>query len=421
MVLANLLWAAIPLPVSQLVEQYSVFTLVLVRFLPAGAVTLLGVAVIAHFSSSGSRGGVPPRVLFGYLRHANHAAGNLPQWAYILLLGGVGIFMQVAFYFASLKLAGTVLTFGALPASTAFVAVFNWGRDREELDAFNGLYLSLLAAFVLIVAVERRDWLVSLTRDGFAALLGLFVTLVALTLLTEADEFSPRELPHVKRGNYRIHRLLVKAGLAQLVATLVVFPTCALLLFLPQDALLRREAARFFGELSTFWRLLLNWQGMYLALGGTLVPYLLWFAAAAYWPRGALSFSQWGSILSILEPAAAVALGALVLGEEFSPLALGFLQLVAALVLAIRYLHESRATVHALVLARVPRGTLGACLRAALRFRGVTSVATLTGRYHLFFELNFSTPRAYEKFLDWIWRRAGAEEVVACPATHTFL
>ncbi|MHA1730343.1 MAG: hypothetical protein ACTSU5_00280 [Promethearchaeota archaeon] len=431
LLVANLLWAAIPLPVADLVDRYSVFTVVLLRFLPSGLLTLgcafLLVSVHGRLARRGREvplrvGTVSARHLWAYLGDRNVKFHGIRQWAYLLVVGSVGIASQIVFFFFGLKLAGVVLTMAAVPASIVVVAVYNWGKGREDLDVFKGIYLALLCTVVAIIWYERRDDVPSVEPFGLVSVVLLCVTLATLVLITRMDEKGAEELEVARQAGtfYEVVRLLFKSAVSQLFAAGSVFAMAGLFHMFPPSTVPGEEARRFFADLPRFVGAVLSVPGLFLVLGATFVPYIIWFSASAFWPREALTFGQWSSILGIVEPTGGIVLGVIVLGETFAPMSLAFLLACVVLAVVLRYLHESKNTVNALVLVKFRTGRTSEMIRELLGRHGVRAVRDLLGHFDAIVELQVSSVRAYVDFLVWLRETGALVEVEPLQVAHFF-
>jgi DNA-binding Lrp family transcriptional regulator len=79
---------------------------------------------------------------------------------------------------------------------------------------------------------------------------------------------------------------------------------------------------------------------LFLSFGLTFAPYFLLYAAQAFWPKEALTFDQWSSILGLITPIVAAYVGIFIIGEavrmDYTLIATAFL----VVSIAMRYFHE---------------------------------------------------------------------------------
>ncbi|HMF29903.1 MAG TPA: hypothetical protein VKK79_00700, partial [Candidatus Lokiarchaeia archaeon] len=107
-VLVNLLWALIPVPVIQLFATYSVFIVFLLRFFYSGVIILI-ISFVLMIWYKHSHPDFSMKVIFQYLRSPNRDYRNLSQLSYFTILGDIGITLQIIFFFYSFKFLGVVV------------------------------------------------------------------------------------------------------------------------------------------------------------------------------------------------------------------------------------------------------------------------------------------------------------------------
>lgn len=415
--LANVLWALIPLPVAQLFDDYTVFAIILARFLPAGVVTC-GVAVawiLGHPT-------LHLRDFRAYLGSRNARFFGWRQWQYLGIFGATTISLQVMFFFYGMKLAGFVLTFAAYPVGIILVAFYNWGQGREDMDLYKWLYLFLLFVVAFLIGFEKFPGTTAMDPFGLACVVLLTLALAGYSILTDKDVLAPAEEARAKdgRAEYRFARLLVKMGVSQLVAAGTVIVVTACLLPAPEAWLVAREARLFYTELPGVGKLVFSGPGAFLVIGATILPYFLWFYASTNWPREALSFDQWSSILNLVDPALAMVVSVVFLADPFSPLALLLVLALMGVAIALRYVAESQNVVHASVLVQLDPEYDPALFARASRQKGVLVVQSLLGYYDLLAVVKMANFRRYTQFLLWLQAQRGVRAVTPLLTSRVF-
>jgi DNA-binding Lrp family transcriptional regulator len=184
-------------------------------------------------------------------------------------------------------------------------------------------------------------------------------------------------------GFYKIVRMLTKMGFMFLIAAAFVFPLTGILLLLPPNSLFQQEALRFYAQLNSLGALFLTWQGLYLIFGATVTCYLLLFAAEAYWPRSALPFDTWSSILSIVEPAGSVIFGVLIVNEQFPPVYLFIVVFLLSLSILLRYVHETSNKVLAYVALSVVPQREKQVFQDLYQIKAIQNMSSVVGDYDL--------------------------------------
>jgi len=195
-------------------------------------------------------------------------------------------------------------------------------------------------------------------------------------------------------------RMLTKIGIIFLMSAAFVFPLTGVMLLLPPDSLFQQEAVKFYSQLGSLGVLFLTWQGLFLIFGATVACYLLLFSAEAYWPRSALPFDTWSSILSIVEPTASVVFGVLILNEAFPPNYLFIVVLLLALSIILRYVHETTNKVIAYIALKVVPQRDKEVIQDLFHIKAIQSIASVVGDYDLVLFIQASNIVAFNKLVN---------------------
>lgn len=347
-IIANILWALIPVPAVQLFVTYSVFIVFLLRFFFSGVIILFFSLILA-VAYKRKHPDFSLKVFYQYIRSPNQDYRNMSQLSYIAILGSIGITFQIVFYFFSFKFLGVIVTVIGFPLSLILVTFFS----RETMDFFKGVYLGVLVIAAILVGVGRFDVAADQLMNP-AGWLSLIIFTLSMTFLMNQmvkDPLNPWETELVIKTNnfYRILRTLIKVGVLFLISCVFIFPIAGLFTLFPPDSGFQQDAVLFWTQLNQLWPLFISPQGLFLIFGATVVPWSLLFIAEAYWPRSNLPFDTWSSILAILEPIGSIIFGVLIIGEQFPIEFLFIVMVLLGLSILLRYVHETSDKVLAYV------------------------------------------------------------------------
>lgn len=396
--LANVLWALLPIAVVELFQTYSVFLIFLLRFFFGGAFILVTGIILTLFYKR-NHPEINLKILGKYLRSQNPDYRHLHQFGYFAIVGSIGFTIHISFFFFSIKFLGILVTVIGFPISLILVSIFS----KETMDMFKGLYLGVLIIAIILIGAGRIQLAEANLQDptGWLALLLFTVSLTVLMNQMAKDPLQRWETQLViqTHGVYKILRMLTKIGFIFLIAAAFIFPLTGILLLLPADSLFQQEAVKFYAQLGSLGTLFLTWQGLFLILGATVTCYLLLFAAEAYWPRSALPFDTWSSLLSIVEPAGSVIFGVLIVNEQFPIDYLFIVVFLLSLSILLRYVHETSNKVIAYVaLSLVPQREKQV-FQDLYHVKGIQSMASVVGDYDLILFIQSSSIVAFNKLV----------------------
>ena len=139
----------------------------------------------------------------------------------------------------------------------------------------------------------------------------------------------------------------------------------------------------FFVDLRDIYTILFRWEFIFLIVFATIIPFFLIFIASVKWSSFNLTYSQWNSILTIIEPIGAVLFGVLFINEFFP---LGYLIIVIFLLvisILFRYAHETKNKVNAYILLNKKQGHFKDIHFELLKFDGVCCVDSLLGTHDI--------------------------------------
>ena len=310
---------------------------------------------------------------------------------YFAILGYFGIILQLVFFFLALKLTTISLTMIGFQLSIIIVAFYE--KKSEKLDLFKILYLIVLIFSIgIIIFVKAEQSGFTITSTGFLYIILFSVCLTFFHIVSAMDKMRRRELEIINRNeNYKIPRLLVKISFMFFTGIALMFPVFLILNLFQTD--LSSEIHQFFYELTIIPIILLRWEIIVLILFTTIIPYFLLFTAFAKWNPYSLTFRQWSSILSTIEPIGGILFGVLFGVETFDTLFLAVVLFLLILSLLLRYVHESINKVNALIAINLKRGNLERFPIKLLKYDGIISVQCLGGKYDMLLNIKSNSLR----------------------------
>jgi DNA-binding Lrp family transcriptional regulator len=337
-ILTNVLFGFIPIPATAAMKSYSLFTMLFFRFMYTSIACILVVGFIRLRSPSAKGVGA-------YLTSTNLAYGkrNVPQ---ILSLSIVAFMLSfsLAFFFFSYTLVGVVIATLVSEAFTpVLIAFWNWAKGTETMDILKIVYMVSLIMVVIIVSVARVEADTAIQPIGFFYVSICAVFWTVFIALIAKDTPSKKEVDAVDSSaeSYKMSRSTLKLGVTFFLSGLMLFPITIVLPPLTQLPELATQCNSFYLDLSTrLFSASIDSSVLLLSFGLTFAPYLLLYAAQAFWPKEALTFDQWSAILGLLSPLVASYIGIFVIGEtirmDYTLIATGLL----ATSIAMRYFHE---------------------------------------------------------------------------------
>ncbi len=407
LIVANLLWSFIPVIVSGLFNEVSVLMVIFLRFLVSGVILfLLAILLIFLNNRFTSNKKIPFEVLKIIYIHKNRRFFRLRNIYYFAIMGFFGIIMQLIWYFMALKVTETIaLAMIGFQVTIILVALYEHGIKSEKLDIFKMLYLLLLFVSIgIIISVKSQE--AALHGTGFSLIGLIYITLFTLSLAffqitINRDIYSKHELKIANKNRYyKIVRLLIKISSTFLIGVIFMFPFLLVFQLVFPISDLTTETVKFYGEFPNMFNILMRGDVIFLIIFSTILPFLLVFLTSVYWKPYNLTYSQWNSILTLIEPIGALIFGIIFVGEYF-PLELllvvFFLLIVSIL---FRYAHELKNIVNAYILLNNNIGNLKKLPMKLLKFQGVMSVDTLAGTHDLLLNVKSSSIKDFYYLVD---------------------
>jgi hypothetical protein len=388
-VIANLLWSFIPVVVTELYTEISIIMIIYLRFLVSGIMLFLLAILISFLNNNFTQNEkISIRLLFRNVFRRNRRFYRIKNIYYYSLLGAIGIILHVIFFYLTMKVTSIIFTMSGFLLSIIFIAFYEQETKSEKLDIFKAIYLILMVfAIGLLIYVAALGANLNgqdLPIGGFIYLLIFSITISFLYISLDRDAYSKIEINAINLNKYyRIPRLLIKMSFSFILGLLCVFPFLIIISVIPINTDLTFESRLFFIQMGSIFQILARWEILYLIIFATIIPYLLVYTANVSWKTISLTFSQWSSILNLIDPMGSL-IFAVVLVSEYFPIEL-LIIIIFVLILSIilRYAHEVKNLVRASILLTLEKGTIKTLPLKILKYYGVISIDALAGTHDL--------------------------------------
>ena len=405
-VIANLLWSFIPVLVSDLISEISIFMIIFIRFTISGIflfiLAIIFVLVNNHFTSNKA---ISLRLLFENIRHKNRRFNNIRNYTYYILIGFFGVILNLIFFFLTLKITSISFTMIGFLLSVIMIAIYEAGRNFEKFDIFKVLYITLMIfAILLILFVSFESARLhgeEVSFNGFIYLVLFSVSISFLYVGINKDSYSKLEITSINENKYyKIPRFLIKMSLSFLIGTLLMIPFLMILNFLPIFNDFRLEIGSFFYGFSNFFTYLGRWEIIYLIIFSTIIPYLLIYLANVNWKSLNLTYSQWSSILNLIDPMGSIILSVLIVSEYFPFELLVIFIFIILISIILRYAHEVKNIVNAFLSITLSKGAIGSLPIKILKNYGIMRIDSLIGAHDLLIQVRISSIKDFYYLVD---------------------
>lgn len=405
---ANLLWSLIPALVLGLFDEISIFMIIFLRFFISGVIFFIISLLYVFFNNKSTKIDemkIPLKMLFNFTKNKNRAFYNLKFIYYFAILGFFGLILQIIFFFFAMKVSTIALTMIGFQLSIVLVAFYEHGVKSEKLDFFKILYLIILIFSIgIIMFVELQNPSKEVNGISFW---GVFYIILFTILLSffhisiSKESYTKGEIKIVNiNENYKKIRLIFKISLIFLTGIALMFPFLLIFYFLPFQGDLKTETIQFFGEFSILFQILFRWEILFLIVFSTIIPFLLIFIAQVNWSPYNLTYSQWGAILTIIEPIGGIVFGVLIANQYFPIEYLIIIVFLLMISLLFRYIHEEKNKVNAIILIKIKKGFLNILPVKLLKFDGVVGVNSLVGAHDLLINVKTNSIKDFYFLMD---------------------
>ncbi len=385
LVAANILWSLVPIVVVGILNEFSIFTILLLRFLISG-VTLFCFSLffVLYNNYITKNDKLSFKLIFGLLKKRNKRFYNLRNIYYYSFLGFFGVVLTIVFYFLSLKTSNIAFTVIGYLLSMIFIAFYEQGVASEKSDVFKALYLTLLIFTIGTVFLISAQSALSQGIDNLIkSIIYIFLFTLALTFFTifiNRDSYSKEELIVINTNAiYKIPRLFLKMAICFLLGVGLMFPFILIVGFIPIHSDLSVEVHNFLQEISELNQIAFRWEILFLIVFSTILPYVLIFTAQVFWNSPNLTYSQWAGIIKLIDPLSSLLIAVFFLNEFFPIPFLIIVIFLIAVAIVLRYAHETKNLVQAFLLISSDKGCVSTLPLKLLRFYGIMSVEYITG------------------------------------------
>ncbi|MBY9004615.1 MAG: Lrp/AsnC ligand binding domain-containing protein [Candidatus Lokiarchaeota archaeon] len=396
-IVANLLWSFIPIVATGLFDGISIITIVVLRFLIAGVV-LFFIAILLAISNNyfNKDTRIPIKEYFLSLKHKNRRFYNVRTYNYYFLIGFFGIIIHILFFFFALKTTSIPFTSIGILLTIIFVALYEKGVNFEKFDIFRILFILMLTfVIIIIISVSFRGAQLSGTPielRGIIYLILYSITGSFLYISIERDSFSKNELRNINKNKYyKIPRALIKMSIAFISGVIILIPVLIIIVLLPYETDFTQESVKFFSDLGSLNSILFRWEILYLIIFATIIPYLLIFLANVNWKTTSLTYSQWSSILGLIDPMNTLIFAVLLSNEYFPHEYLIIIAVLLVITIALRYAHEVKNVINAYILLRIKRSSLNTLPLRILKFYGIKEIYSLMGNFDLMLKVRVNS------------------------------
>ena len=395
-VIANLLWSFIPIVVSNLLLEVSIIMVIFLRFLVAGIfLFLLAILITIYNNKFTHNKEISIKLLIKNLFHKNRRFYYIKNLYYYWLLGFFGIVLHIIFFFLALKTTSIIFTMIGFLLSIIIIAFYEKGVNFEKLDIFKILYIIMLIFSIIILVFVSIVGGVFDEKQPFNGILYLIIfsiTISFLYIVINRDAYSKEETKIISKNKYyKIPRFLLKISLSFLLGIASMIPFVFMMGLIPFPNELKYESIKYFEQILNFFTIAGRWEILYLIIFSTIIPYVLIFIANINWKSEYLTYSQWSSILNLIDPMSSI-LFTVILLKAYFPLELLIITIFLLIVtIVFRYAHETKNLVRAYLVITVKKGTFKPLVLRILKYYGITKISALIGTYDLLVDVKISS------------------------------
>ena len=395
-ILANLLWSFIPIIVSDLFIEISIIMVIFLRFLISGFVLLILALILVLVNNKSPKKKISIRFLFENLFHKNRRFFGIKNISYYLYLGFFGVILNIIFFFLTLKTTSITFTMIGFLLSVIFIAFYEKGVNFEKFDIFKVLYILILVfSIIILIFVGSTGATLKgkpVMLNGIIYLLIFSISISFLYIVINRDAYSKEEIKLInKNKDYKIPRFLIKMAMSFLLGVVCMIPLAFIIYLLPVETDLTYEVSTFFSQFRILLLILGRWEIIFLIIFSTIIPYLLVFIANVNWKSENLTYSQWSSILNLIDPMGSIIFAVIFVNEYFPHELLIIVIFLLVFTFMLRYSHEVKNLVKAVLLLKIKKGSIKEVAIRVFKYYGVTSISALIGTQDLFLDVKISS------------------------------
>lgn len=398
-IIANLLWSFIPVVVSTLFLEVSIIMVIFLRFLIAGIFLFILAIFLAIYNNKFTGNyKISIILLIKNIFHRNRRFYYIRNIFYYWLIGFIGIVLHIIFFFLMLKTTSVTFAMASSLLTIILIAFYEKGVNFEKFDIFKVLYIIMLIFSIIILIYVALTGLISqggpISFNSFIYLILNSTTTAFLYISIDRDAYSKKEADNISVNKYyKIPRLFIKMAISFLLGSLsmILFVWIATTFsFAPE---LRAESFTFFNQLSNFFTIARRWEILYLIIFSTIIPYVLIFFANVNWKSEYLTYSQWNSILNLIDPLGSILFSVFLINEFFPIEFLVIVIFLLMITIIFRYAHEVKNLVKAFLLVSLKSENVKPTILKILKYYGVTSIYALIGTYDLLIDVKTNSIR----------------------------
>jgi hypothetical protein len=289
--------------------------------------------------------------------------------------------------------------------SVIFIAFYEKGVNFEKFDIFKVLYIILLFFTIIIfifvgsigASLEGRPVML----NGIIYLLAFSISISFLYIVINRDAYSGEETRIIEQNrNYKIPRFLIKMAFSFLFGIIFMIPLVLLVYIIPIETDLTYEISTFFTQFPNISQILSRGDMIFLIIFSTIIPYLLIFIANVNWKSENLTYSQWNSILNLIDPLASILLSVIFVNEYFPHELLIIVIFLLAFTFVIRYSHEVKNLVQAVLLLSLKKGSINRIALRVFKYYGVRSAYAIAGPHDVLLNVKLSSIKDFYNLIN---------------------
>jgi len=399
--LANILWSFVPILAYPLFNEVSILSIIFLRFFISGIVLLIIALILIVYNNRFTKNEkISLKLILHFLKHKNKRFFRARNISYFTAIGFFGIILQLIFFFLTIKLTSITFTIIGFLLSIVIIAIYEKSTFSEKFDVFKVIYIIILVfTSILILEVAITGSLIIGSPISLNATIYMILFSVSISFLYIAinkDTLSKIEAELINKNKlYKVPRSLLKISISFLTGIFLMFIFLTIILILPFETDITQEALLFFSELQNISSILLRWEIQLLVIFSTIIPYILVYFANANWRSTSLTYSQWNSILNLIDPMGSLILAVLLVNEYFPIEILIITIFLLVIAIIIRHAHETKNLVQAILLINLEKGAMENIPVKLLKYNGIFQVNSITGTHDLILNVKTNNIREF--------------------------
>jgi hypothetical protein len=237
--------------------------------------------------------------------------------------------------------------------------------------------------------------------NGIIYLLVFSVAISFLYIVINRDAYSSEEIYIInKNKTYKIPRFLIKMSLSFLIGVFCMIPFALVIYLLPFETDLTYEISTFFTQFGSIFLIIRRWELIFLIIFSTIIPYLLIFIANVNWRSENLTYSQWSSILNLVDPMGSIIFSVIFVNEYFPYELLIIIIFLLIFTFIFRYSHEIKNLFQAILLLKLKKGSINRIALRIFKYYGISSTYALVGTHDLLLHIKISSVKDFYNLIN---------------------